>query len=190
LTPVRIFVAIFPPPEIRESLLETARGLSADRNIRWSRPENVHLTLKFLGGVPEKNLDGVRGVLSHVCGRHGPFEAATSGFGAFPSARKARVVWADVVEGRDALRALAEDLESSLGSLGFDRETRRAFRPHVTLGRVHGRPVRLELAETGARGLRFPVREVILARSVLGEGGAAYSALATYPLSEGGDQRP
>lgn len=187
---MRTFIAIFPPPEVRESLLEAARGLSAEWNIRWSRPENVHLTLKFLGEVPEEDLDGVRGALSHVCGRHGPFEAATSGFGAFPSARKARVVWADVIEGRDALRALVEDLENSLGSLGFDRETRRAFRPHVTLGRARSRPVGLDLAEIGPRGPRFPVREVVLVRSVLGEAGAAYSTLAAYPLSESGDQRP
>jgi len=179
---VRTFVAIFPPPEVRESLLRAAHGLSAEESIRWSRPENVHLTLKFLGDVPEEDLDGIRGVLSRVCGRHEPFEAATSGFGAFPSASKARVVWADVVEGRDALRALAEDLEISLG---FARESRRAFRPHVTLGRVRGSPVRLELAKTGARGLRFPVREMILARSVPAEAGATYSALAAYPLSEG-----
>ncbi len=186
---MRTFIAIFPPPEIRESLLEAARGLSAEQNIRWSRPENVHLTLKFLGEVPEENLDGVRGVLGRICERRGPFEAAISGFGAFPSSRKARVVWADITEGRDALRALAEDLEGSLASLGFARETRHAFRPHVTLGRARGRPVGLELAETGPRGPRFPVREVVLVRSVLGEAGAAYSALASYPLSEGGDQR-
>jgi 2'-5' RNA ligase len=187
---MRTFVAIFLPIEVRESLLEAAHDLSVEKSIRWSRPENVHLTLKFLGDVPEEDLDGIRGVLSRVCGRHEPFEAATSGFGAFPSASKARVVWADVVEGRDALRALAEDLETSLGSLGFARESRRAFRPHVTLGRVRGSPVRLELAKTGARGLRFPVREMILARSVPGEAGATYSVLAACPLSEGGDQRP
>lgn len=187
---MRTFIAIFPPPEVRESLLLAAHDLPVEGNIRWSRPENVHLTLKFLGDVPQENLEGIRDVLARVCGRHAPFEAATSGFGAFPSARKARVVWADVTEGCDPLRALSEDLEISLGSLGFSRESRRVFRPHVTIGRARGRPVRLEAAETTARGERFPVREVVLVRSVQGDNGAAYSTLAAYALSESGDQRP
>lgn len=184
---MRAFIAIFPPPEVRESLLQTARTLPARGEIRWSRPGNVHLTLKFLGDVPDDDLDGVRGVLTRVCARHEPFAAETSGFGAFPSAKKVRVVWAGVSEGHERLRSLAEDLEISLEDLGFAREA-RAFRPHLTLGRARGRPARLGLLESAARGMRFPIREVELVRSVLGEAGAAYSTLAAYPLSEGGDQ--
>ncbi|CAN5184252.1 RNA 2',3'-cyclic phosphodiesterase [soil metagenome] len=184
---MRAFVTIFPPPEVRESLLQAARNLSAQGNIRWSRPGNVHLTLKFLGEVPEEDLDGVRDVLARVCARHEPFGAETSGFGAFPSARKARVVWASIGEGHDRLRSLAEDLERSLEDIGFAREG-RAYTPHVALGRIRGHPARLELPESSAQGLKFPVREVELVRSVLGESGAAYSTLVAYPLSESGDQ--
>jgi len=186
---LRTFVAIFPPPEVRETLLQAARNLSTQGNVRWSLPENVHLTLKFLGDVPEDDLEGVRGTLNLVCGRHEPFEAETSGFGAFPSAKKARVVWAGVGEGQDRLRSLAEDLESSLENIGFAAEG-RVYRPHLMLGRARGRPAGLELPEAAARGLKFPVREVGLVRSVLGEAGAVYSTLAAYPLSESGDQRP
>ena len=186
---MRAFVAIFPPAEVREALLQAARNLSTRGNVRWSRRDNVHLTLKFLGEVPEEALVGVRDVLSRVCGRHGPFEAETSGFGAFPSTKKARVVWTSVGEGHDRLRSLAEDLESSLEAIGFASEG-RAYRPHLTLGRARGRPARLELPETAAQGSRFPVREVELVRSVLGEAGAAYSTLSAHPLSESGDQGP
>jgi 2'-5' RNA ligase len=185
---LRAFVAIFPPPEIREALLRAARDLFARGDIRWSRPGNVHLTLKFLGDVPEDDLDGVRVALAEVCGRHGPFEVETSGFGAFPSARKARVVWAGVGEGYDRLHSLVEDVEGSLENLGFAREG-RAYRSHLTLGRARGSPAALDLSEAAAQGLRFPVREVELVRSVLGRAGAAYSTLEAYPLLEGGTIR-
>jgi len=184
---MRTFIAVFPPPEVRETLLRAVHDLSTRGNVRWSRPENVHLTLMFLGDVPEEELAPVRDVLTTVSTRHEPFEAKTSGFGAFPSAKKARVVWAGIGKGHNLLRALAEDLENSLEALGFDSEG-RDYRPHLTLGRVRGRPARLELPKTTAQGLRFPVREVELVRSMLGEAGAAYSTLATYPLSESGDQ--
>ena len=179
---MRVFVAVFPPPEVQKALMEAARAFPANA-FRLTPPERVHLTLKFLGDVPEDDLDGVRVALAEVCGRHGPFEVETSGFGAFPSARKARVVWAGVGEGHDRLRSLAEDVEGSLENLGFAREG-RAYRSHLTLGRARGSPAALDLSEAAAQGLRFPVREVELVRSVLGRAGAAYSTLEAYPLLE------
>lgn len=184
---MRVFAAIFPPSEVREALLRAARDLPSRGNVRWSRPENVHLTLKFLGEVPEAELDGVRDVLTEVCARYEPFVAETTGFGAFPATKKARVVWAGIGEGGERLQSLAEDLESSLEGVGFEREN-RAYRPHVTLGRARGRPARLELPEVAAQGLKFTVREVELVRSVLGKTGAEYATLAAYPLSESRDQ--
>ena len=186
---MRTFIAIFPPSKVREALLREARTLAARGNVRWSRPENVHLTLKFLGEVPEEDLDDVRDILTHVCARHEPFAAETSGYGAFPSAKRARVVWCGIGEGGGRLSLLAEDIERSLEDLGFARED-RAYRPHITLGRARGHPASLELPDDATSGLRFLVREVELVRSVLGEAGAAYSTIAEYPLSEGGDQRP
>jgi len=186
---VRIFVAVFPPLEVREALAAAARELPVVGEVRWIRPENVHLTLKFLGDIPEDDLDRIAQALDSLRPRHGPFEARLSSFGGFPSARRARIVWAGIGEGSEPLRALARDVEASLEPLGFEREN-RAYVPHLTLGRARGRPVALEDVESPSPIPGFGVRDVDLVESVLGGGGAAYTTLATYPLSEGRDQRP
>ena len=186
---MRTFVAVFPPPEIRRALVGAARELPVVGEVRWARPENVHLTLKFLGNVSGEDLDGVAEALEPVRPRHGPFEAELSGFGAFPSARRARILWAGIGEGSEPLRALARDVETSLEPLGFERED-RAYVPHLTLGRARGRPVSLEAGGTPPPVPGFLVRSVELVESVLGAAGSAYFTLVDYPLSEGRDQGP
>ena len=182
---MRAFVAIFPPLEIREALVGAARELPVVGPVRWIQPENVHLTLKFLGEASKENLlDRVAEALKAVCGRHEPFEAEPSAFGAFPTARRARILWVSIDdEGSDRLRALAEDVETSLEALGFERED-RAYTPHLTLGRARARPVVLETVETPSTVPNFTVRNVELVQSVRGGAGVTYSTLATYPLSE------
>lgn len=183
---MRAFVAIFPPPEVREALLHTARRHPVSGEVRWIPPPNVHLTLKFLGDVTDEQRDRIDAALGEVSGRHDPFEIVPSNLGAFPSSRKARILWAGVGEGSERLRALADDVCGSLEPLGFAREG-RPYMPHVTLGRARGRPVTLRPAQITARIPRFSADRMELVRSVLGEAGAAYSVVATYPLSESGD---
>ena len=184
---MRAFVAVFPPPGVRKALIGAARELPVVGEVRWVRPENVHLTLKFLGDVSKDDLLGrVTEALEPVCGRHEPFEAEPSGFGAFPSARRARILWAGIGEGSEPLRALAKDVEASLEPLGFGRED-RAYMPHLTLGRARSRPVVLEAVETPSTVPGFTVRHMELVQSVLGGAGATYSTLATYVLSEDRD---
>lgn len=183
---MRAFVAVFPPLDLREALARAARELPVAGDVRWVTPENVHLTLKFLGEVGEKDLARVAEALGPVSERHDPFEALVSGFGAFPSAGKARTLWAGIDEGAERLGALARDVEAALQPLGFAPET-RPYRPHLTLGRARRRPVSLG-AGTAKPGIRFPVRRMDLVESVLGGEGAAYSTLVAYALSESGDQ--
>ncbi len=178
---MRAFVAVFPPPEVREILVREARKLPVSGEVRWVRPANVHLTLKFLGDVAEEDLGRVAEVLERVCERHEPFEAVPCGFGAFPSSRRAKILWAGIGEGSERLRALASDVELSLEPLGFEREA-RPYTPHLTLGRARGRPASLEAAGASAPGCRFWVRRVELMKSVLGGAGAAYSSIAVYPI--------
>ena len=164
---MRAFVAVFPPPEIRSALAHAARRLPVTGEVRWVRPANVHLTLKFLGEVPEDDLGRAAEVLE-------------------PSTRRGRILWAGIGEGSDRLRALAGDVEASLEPLGFEREA-RAFFPHLTLGRARGRPVALTVTETPPTVPGFSVRHMELVRSVPGEAGTTYSTLATYLLSEDRD---
>lgn len=177
---MRAFVAIFPPPEVQRTLLQAARNIPVDGTVRWVHWENVHLTLKFLGDVGEEPLGGVRVALGEIARRRGPLHIQPSGFGAFPSDKKARVLWAGVSEGSAELTALAADIETALETLGFGREKRR-YKPHITLGRSRGRPARLpDGVEVGAAG--FTARGLYLVESRLEPAGATYKKLESYPL--------
>lgn len=184
---MRVFVAVFPPFELREALAREARELPVAGDVRWVRPENIHITLKFLGEIEERDLARVAEALGPMSERHSPFETRVCGFGAFPSVRRARILWAGIGEGADPLSALARDVEVSLEPLGFARDT-RPYRPHLTLGRARGGRVSLG-AENAHPGIRFSVRRVDLVESKLGGAGAIYSTLTSYTLSERGDQR-
>ena len=178
---MRTFVAVFPPPEVQEALHRAALALPSSEAFRLTAPEKIHLTLKFLGEVPEKTLVQIKESLGPACEDHEPFEVETSGFGVFPSKRRARILWAGVGEGSGQLRDLARDVESALATVGFEREA-RSYVPHITLGRTRGRPVGFDAGGKRAPALRFRVGALDLARSVPGGGGVTYSSLATYSL--------
>lgn len=179
---MRVFVAVFPPPEIREEALAAARRLPLGDRMRWVKPENIHLTLKFPGDLPEETLAGIRAALGKVCADHAPFDVCLEGLGAFPSARRARILWIGVSEGSGQLRSLATGLTAALASLGFEHE-RRPYTPHLTLGRVLDRPANLDLPP-GVGGLGFRAGSVELVESVLAPGGAVYKTLDTFVLGE------
>lgn len=178
---LRTFVAIFPPSGVQEALLRAARDLLVEDSVRWARPANVHLTLKFMGETPEEKLEDIHAALSAVAGRHGAFRVRPSGLGAFPSTRRARTIWAGVDVGSASLQALAEDVEKALEPLGFGRE-RRAYTPHATLGRARKRSVRLPESDVG-RLPDFRARRLDLVESVPGPGGVSYTVRGSYPLS-------
>jgi 2'-5' RNA ligase len=180
---VRAFVAIFPPPEIRKKALVSARRLPSDDRVRWIRPENVHLTLKFLGDVQGLLLDSLSAALREICASHAPFDATLAELGAFPSARRAQILWAGVGAGSDRLRSLAGEIDATLAPLGFERE-KRPYVPHLTLGRVRGRPTNFELT-SGKEDLGFWIQHVELMESTLTTEGAIYRTVESFAL-EGG----
>lgn len=181
---MRAFVAIFPPLKIRAAAVtearEAIRGSAA--RVRWVRPENVHLTLKFLGDVREEILKYVDAALEEVCATHTPFDVELAELGAFPSTQRARVLWRGVGAGFEELRSLATDLEAALAPLGFER-AERPYAPHLTVGRVRGRPASIDLPPD-AEGAEFRVRHVELVESTLTPEGAVYETVETFALSK------
>lgn len=177
---MRAFVAVFPPPEVRREALAWARRLPSDDRVRWTRPENIHLTLKFLGDVRVEALDGIHAALGEVSAEHAPFDAVLAELGAFPSARRAKILWIGVGAGSDWLCSLAANVDDALASLGFERE-KRPYVPHLTLGRVRGRPLNLDLP-SGVEGTRFRVRRVELTESMLAPEGATYRTVGDFAL--------
>jgi 2'-5' RNA ligase len=176
---VRTFVAVFPPPEVREALFRAARDLPASKAFRLIGPEKLHITSKFLGHVAQDDLIRVEQALEQLRGRHEPFEVETSGFGAFPSERRARILWAGVGEGSGQLRTVARSVDDLLEPVGFERE-RRPYVPHLTLGRSRGRWAKFDDANVSPPTLRFTVSGVDLVESVPEGGGVTYSVLETY----------
>ena len=176
---MRTFVAVFPPPEVREALFRAARDLPASKAFRLIGQEKLHLTLKFLGNVAEEDLSRVKQALEQLRGRHEPFAVETSGFGAFPSERKARILWAGIGEGSEQLRVVAKSVDDLLEPVGFGRE-KRPYVPHLTLGRSRGRAAKLGDASVSPPTLLFTVSGVDLVESVPEESGVTYSVLETY----------
>ena len=176
---MRTFVAVFPPQRVREALFRAARDLPASKAFRLIGPEKLHLTLKFLGNVAEDDLIPVEQALEQLRGKHEPFELETSGFGAFPSERRARILWAGVGEGSGPLRVVAQSVDDLLEPAGFGRE-HRPYVPHLTLGRARSPGVKIEDTSISLPTLRFSVSGVDLVESVPGGGGVTYSVLETY----------
>ena len=139
----RIFVAVALAPALLAAVSGMrARLAEAESTLRWVPPENLHFTLKFLGGITPPRLAGVVAAAREVAARTQRFSIMLAGLGAFPSARRPRVVWAGVSSGADHLVALAEDLDVVLRSAHASRED-RPFRPHLTIARVRdAAPVR------------------------------------------------
>ena len=139
----RIFVAVALAPALLAAVSGVRGRLAeADSTLRWVPPENLHFTLKFLGGITPPQLTGVVAAAREVAARTQRFSITLAGLGAFPSARRPRVVWAGVSSGADHLVALAEHLDVVLRPAHASRED-RPFRPHLTIARVRdAAPVR------------------------------------------------
>ena len=176
---MRVFVAVFPPPEVQEALVEAARALPTEA-FRLTAPQRVHLTLKFLGEAPPEDIPRTSSALERIGQHIGPFDATISGFGAFPSARRARILWAGIGQGAEEFRALSRAVEDLLEPEGFARED-KPFVPHLTLGRAR-RPVSFETGEATLPRLGFSVGALDLVESRQGASGVTYPVLQRYPL--------
>ena len=130
---MRAFIAIDLPEPLHAALAEAQQVFrSACRDARWTRPEGIHLTLKFLGEISDAQTKQVVEALAQI-GPFEPFSVEVKGFGFFPQAQRPRVFWAGVAA-PPALAELAARVESHMEKIGFARED-RAFSPHLTLAR-------------------------------------------------------
>jgi 2'-5' RNA ligase len=181
----RCFVAIDLGEPARSAAIEYLERLRATiGGVAWTRPENLHLTLKFLGDVAATCIPSMTERLRLAVAETPAFTLEVGGVGAFPSLARPQTIWIGVTS--PALLPLAAIVESACEAEGFERE-RRAFQPHLTLGRVRDRrtvPDLVFLARDGSRALgTTAVTDVTLFRSELGAGGARHSALARLPLA-------
>ncbi len=187
---IRCFVAIELPGELRERITEAVTFLKSSRTlVKWVPPENLHLTVKFLGGVPEEDLPQLIKVLEEAVRETKPFEIEVSGAGVFPGMKYPRVFWIGARDPGAGLERLADRVEGALEHFGpgYPRE-KRGFTAHLTIGRLRERArLKGEEAQGLASGLatlkdvlfgKIKLENISLMRSELGPGGARYSRLA------------
>jgi RNA 2',3'-cyclic 3'-phosphodiesterase len=135
---VRLFVALEIPSAVRDNLaalIDELRKTDASGSkfrLRWVRPENLHVTLKFIGHIDVARLDSVRPALAQVRS-DSPVDIEFRGTGFFPGEKRPRVLWVGI-KGSPKLPALAGEMDKRLEPLGIPRETRE-FTPHLTLAR-------------------------------------------------------
>jgi RNA 2',3'-cyclic 3'-phosphodiesterase len=181
---MRAFIAIDLPDALHAALAEAQQNFrSAARDARWTRPEGIHLTLKFLGEISDAQLKQVVEALSQL-GPFAPFSVEIKGFGCFPQVRRPRVFWAGVVA-PPALAELVTHIESRMEKVGFARED-RAFSPHLTLARFQvPRPQPALEAAISAHANTplgsFNASEFFLFESKLSPQGAQYRKIIRFP---------
>lgn len=190
----RLFIALEIPADLREVLaitLEKLRRAVPENTIRWTAPENLHLTLKFLGDVAIQDIPNIQNRLSYAVRDHKPFTIEIKSAGCFPNMKSPRIVWLGLPDPQDHLHALRDSVESYIAPLGYPTES-RPFSPHLTLGRTkNGIPHSL-LAQLGRAVQELKIDKVAdwychavsLIRSELKPTGAEYSRLNLSHLTE------
>ena len=188
---MRLFVALNPTPEARSFIEQNVQLLRRQidlRGVKWMAPENVHLTLQFMGEVDAQLVPEIVTALRAACAQTAPFELQIGGIGCFPDVRKPRVIWLGLEGGVLALRQLQGAIARDVKPFHAQHDN-KAFTPHLTLARIKtfdrdearsvGRAV--QTAEL-PRSEWWPVNSVELIQSELTPRGPVYTSLAEVEL--------
>jgi 2'-5' RNA ligase len=189
---VRAFIAITLAPAQMAHLQELQRELRSrltGHGIRWVRPDQLHLTLRFLGNVDRERLADLSVALHQACAGAAPFPLAFEGVGCFPDTGQPRVIWAGLRGELDSLQRIQARVRQGTQSFG-DHQEERAFRPHLTIGRVEkggreSREVRRQIESVRASTLEpWTVRQIHLIQSQLTSAGPRYTALTSIAIGD------
>lgn len=186
--PIRTFIALKLPEQLTSLLESTQQKLMEyGFKVRWVRPENIHLTVKFLGDIQISDVDRISAVISESVRNFQPFSFYTKGLGVFPGIRRPRVIWVGLGGEVDQISGFQHHLDQSLSAIGYPKE-KRPFQGHLTLGRFKGSVHSGKLAEvlnsqSGFVSDTVTIDRVTLFKSDLKPSGAVYSELASIPLT-------
>ncbi|WP_175059203.1 RNA 2',3'-cyclic phosphodiesterase [Thermococcus sp. 2319x1] len=185
---MRAFIAIDINDEVRQKLIEAQEKIEKTKSakIKFVEPENLHLTLKFLGEITEEQAEHVKKLLEGIAKKHKKHRVKVKGIGVFPNYNYVRVIWAGV-ENDGEIRKMAKEIDNALFKLGFKRE--EDFVSHITIGRVKFVKDKVELMlalkelsneEFG----EFEVGAIELKKSTLTPKGPIYETLARFELKD------
>jgi RNA 2',3'-cyclic 3'-phosphodiesterase len=185
---VRLFVALEIPAAVRARFIALINDLhameskSSAKKPRWVRPENLHVTLKFIGHIDPAKLEPIRATLAKLCS-DGPVDLRFRGLGFFPNAKRPRVLWAGTAASQN-LSSLARDIDASLAKLEIPAEERE-FTPHLTLARCEPSAISAAIAAVVERDAdrdfgELRTNQFHLIESKLKPSGAEYTTLQSF----------
>lgn len=190
---VRAFIALEIPPSLQIAIEEKTAGLRKEADaplVRWVRPGNLHLTLKFLGDVSSTTIPFITQMLTAEAAQCRTFELQIGTLGAFPTSKRPRVIWVGI-QAPAALEALQRAVDAAADRLGYGSEE-RPFSPHLTIGRVKAHVPAHDLQRIHAALESHPlgvigtaeVNAVHLIKSDLQPAGSVYTRLFSAPFTQ------
>ncbi|MFQ5824091.1 MAG: RNA 2',3'-cyclic phosphodiesterase [bacterium] len=187
MSKIRTFIAIEIPDSIHQKIANLQNELELKKEkarISWTKPGNIHLTIKFLGNVEESRINSVAEAVESAVQPFSPFNFLVNNFGAFPNFRRPRVLWIGIENPTFQLIQIAQNIDDELSKIGFPREKRK-FSPHLTVARVKSSLsqnfVQL-LQKESFEGGEVSVEEVVVMKSDLRPTGAVYTPLKKIRL--------
>ena len=187
---MRTFIAIELPKEIKDALAQLQSQLkSTSDDVKWVEPQNIHLTIKFLGERDDKKIEKIMRILEETAKDNHPYEAKISSLGAFPKIETPRVIWVGIDKGDNETKQIAKKLEEEIAKAGIPKEE-RPFSSHITIGRTRSglgldklvrslKNLEVSLAE---KKLNFLVTKITLYKSTLTPKGPVYEILKEVNL--------
>ncbi len=190
---MRAFIAVDLPPDLLKkigTIIEFFRKELPERSIKWVSVEKLHLTIKFIGELPEENLNDAKAIILDAVTNLPSFKISIQGLGMYPNKQKPRVVWLGIT-GKEALVEIHHILDDALEEIGIQPE-RRKFSPHLTLGRIRRGTDQAIVREIGQTLSQFTVdslgtvlvEHISLYKSKLTPQGPIYTLLQTAPLNK------
>lgn len=189
---MRAFIAIELSKNLKNALAQLQKQLRrAAADVKWVKPDNIHLTLKFLGEIDEKKLDKINLILDKIAKDNSPFQISFSSLGAFPKMSYPRIIWVGIEKGDVETKKIASELEGEVEKIGIAKEN-RPFSTHITIGRVKSTLNQQILVQElnhlencfAEKKLQFKAEKIILFKSTLLPGGAAYEPLKAINLKD------
>jgi 2'-5' RNA ligase len=183
---IRAFIAVDIPQEIKMGIDRLISGFRADGSgIRWVKAANLHLTLRFLGNIPQESVSDLAESLREKVDGFGSFDLTLMDIGGFPNLRRPRVIWIGTGEGTDRLAELAGKVENGCIDSGFGKADKK-FSSHLTIGRVKF-PKGLDqllgkIEKTEFKSSIFDVGEISIVKSDLSPSGPKYTKLEIVSL--------
>ena len=185
----RVFCAIELPEAVQQRVIRhivRLKGAAPDAQASWSRADNIHLTLKFLGDIPPASVQNLSEAASRSVAGIARFTIRLEQTGVFPPHGSPRVLWIGVNDCEGKLGELHTRLEGESEKAGFPRES-RAFHPHITLARLrkpqHARAVASAHKTTQFEPIEIAVSELLVIRSELSNAGSKYTTISRHPLA-------